>query len=153
MRYFLPPPEPARTRREIPRVAGLGSTKSTTDPTLEQPPPFDESGHLVRVRRIEPGTAEDYLRDWEAEDHGSAHIPSRPGMRAAERRRADTTLGVGPTGPILRRQRLAVAEGRGFALAAHWSVLEPVGDEDERAWQRLLDRVQGEVTAQRGWSA
>lgn len=153
MRYFLPPAEPSRSRREIPRVSALGAIENATDPALDRDHAHDGSGHLVRVRRIDPGTGDDYLDRWAADAPGATSIPARPGVRAVERSRADTTLGVGPGGPVVRRQRLAVAEGATVALAAHWSVIEPVRAEDERTWERLLDRVQGEIAGQRGWTA
>lgn len=153
MRYFLPPAGPSRTRREIPRVSGLGAVENATDPALDRDHAPDGSGHLVRVRRIDPGTGDDYLERWAGDAPEATSIPARPGIRAVERGRPDTTLGFGAGGPIVRRQRLAVAEGATVALAAHWSVVEPVRDEDERSWERLLDRVQGEIAGQRGWTA
>ncbi|MGI9538512.1 MAG: hypothetical protein ACR2N6_00005, partial [Miltoncostaeaceae bacterium] len=61
MRYFLPPPGPARVRREIPRIGGLRAVEDATDPTLDLRPDPGDSGHLARVRRIDPGSGDDYL--------------------------------------------------------------------------------------------
>ncbi len=154
MQYYLPPPDPARRRRQIPRLEPVGAVEEPLDPRLAHAAPgLPGGGRLVRVLTLDAGEAGAYLRRWAGEAPEASAIAAPPGFRAVERSRPEAGRVSVAGSPVVRRQRLAVAEGRGTAFAAHFSALEPMNEADQRAWNRLLDRIEREVSGHRSWRA
>lgn len=144
MRYYLPMPGGPPTRP----VGGVAPVGAPGPPGPREPDAGAGAGEgrLVRTVRMPAGEGPGYIRRW-AGSGGPAHPIDAGGLTARERRRADRTV----PGAV-RRQRLAIAVHGDEAVAVHWSALEPVSDEDERAWARALRRLAA-APAGRGWTA
>jgi hypothetical protein len=143
MRYFLPPAEEP-VPRTIHGVTSVGATtRASAHPEPEVAGPGE--GRLIRSVTLAAAEARAHLARWESE--APAHdVPAPRGILARERSRTDRVRAG-----IVRRQRLAIAVAGDVATATHWSVPEPPTAEDERAWARVLARL--DATALGGWRA
>ena len=143
MRTFLPPEEPSR-RRELGAIRGVAAPDAVHGRAAAPPPEADH--RLVRTATMTAAAARAHLATWEGEA-ASRPIAAPAGVVARQRRRPDR---VHPGG--VRLQRLAVAVHGDGAAVAHWSVAEPVGPGDERAWERALARI-ASPPERGGWRA
>jgi hypothetical protein len=143
VRTFLPPEDPRRPRElgAIRGVAGAGAVQGR-----DAGPPPDADHRLMRTGTMTAAEARAHLAAWEGEA-AARTIAAPPGVVARERRRPDR---VHPGG--VRLQRLAVAVHGDQAGVAHWSVAEPAGPGDERAWERAL-AVIASPPERGGWTA
>jgi hypothetical protein len=143
MRTFLPPEEPSR-RRELGAIRGVAGPDAVVGREAAPPPEADH--RLVRTGTTTAAAARAHLAAWQAEA-ASRPIAAPAGVVARERRRPDR---VHPG--AVRLQRLAVAVHGDDAAVAHWSVAEPLGPGDERAWERALARI-ASPPERGGWTA
>ncbi|MGD9573489.1 MAG: hypothetical protein AB7V62_16540 [Thermoleophilia bacterium] len=152
MTYYLPPPEDEGRARGVPGIAPVGAPHGAAGwaGPGEGPAPPER---LVRVTRMPAAEAAGHLARWVGERPGVRPLAAPEGVVARERSRADRDRPGGT-----RRQRLALRVAGGEAVALHWSAPEPVGQADEDAWTRALDRLTaGTVPAtgagRGGWTA
>lgn len=147
MRYHLPGPEHEQPRS----VAGIARVGAATGPTGHEPEPAAAPGGvLVRTVTLGPGESAAHLRRWVSGSPDAHALPAPDGVIARERSRPDRSV-PGAT----RRQRLAVREGAGGAVAVHWSAPEPVEPVADASWRRVLARLGGDAGSRGagGWAA
>jgi hypothetical protein len=143
VRIFPPPEEPSR-RRELGAIRGVAGADAVHGREAGPPPEVDH--RLVRTTTMTAADARAHLATWQGEA-ASRPIAAPDGVVAHERRRPDR---VHPG--AVRLQRLAVAVHGDDAAVAHWSVAEPLGPGDERAWERALARIAA-PPERGGWTA
>lgn len=95
------------------------------DPDMVPP----SEGRIVRTRHLPREEALRELQEWRVS--GATPMDAPPGTSALQRKRPDTATA------IPRRQRIAVGPGDP-ATVLNWSVLEPVGRDDEGVWRHQL---------------
>ncbi|MCU0307473.1 MAG: hypothetical protein MUE51_06825 [Thermoleophilia bacterium] len=146
--WKLPPPEPARARRELPGARRLDPVAGPLGAWVERDEAARDpaAGRLVRRARMGAADAEAHIRQWRAGTPPAAPVRVRAGARAWERRRPDATLTT-----AWRRQRLAAGPHGDVVDLVHWSVLDPPTPQDEAAWDRAVAALV--AVPERGWTA